>query len=339
MPPLNVCIQVNVSRRGEQERRARRRKLPALARAVARAAAAAPARPDGDSRADRRLGAAAPALRVAARTARPAATRRAWRSTRCRWACRDDLEAAITEGATMVRVGTAIFGERTARRRMKITFHRRRQHGDRADRRPAAQGFSAAGMQVVEPDGARRASACTDSFGVRCAADGRCGGAQLRRAGAGGQAAADAGRLAPLAGHSCTAQLVISIAAGIRLADIALARRLSPAGALHAQYAGADRRRHHRPAMPTPSVDREGRAHGRNDPRRGRRHAVGRRRGADRCGDGDFRQRPGLCVLFHRGAGERRREALGFEAETARAAGGRDLRRRGAAGRSRASDR
>jgi uncharacterized pyridoxal phosphate-containing UPF0001 family protein len=36
----------------------------------------------------------------------------ACRSTRCRWACRTISKRPIAEGATMVRVGTAIFGER-----------------------------------------------------------------------------------------------------------------------------------------------------------------------------------------------------------------------------------
>jgi len=43
-----------------------------------------------------------------------------------------DLEAAIAEGATIVRVGTAIFGPRTeyGERTMAHCLHRRRQHDD-----------------------------------------------------------------------------------------------------------------------------------------------------------------------------------------------------------------
>ena len=52
----------------------------------------------------------------------------------------DDLEAAIAEGSTMVRVGTAIFGAR-ADDIDEGRVHRRRQHGRRADRRHAAGGI------------------------------------------------------------------------------------------------------------------------------------------------------------------------------------------------------
>ena len=68
----------------------------------------------------------------------------------------DDMEAAIAEGSTMVRIGTAIFGQRSAggssaphdppapprpsqRTSLEARVHRRRQHGKRADRRADRQ--------------------------------------------------------------------------------------------------------------------------------------------------------------------------------------------------------
>ena len=51
-----------------------------------------------------------------------------------------DLEAAIAEGATMVRVGTAIFGREETTH--ENHFPGRRQHGQRPDRRLAQQGLS-----------------------------------------------------------------------------------------------------------------------------------------------------------------------------------------------------
>ena len=89
-----------------------------------------------------------------------------------------DLEAAIMEGATIVRVGTAIFGERAIH--MKITFIGGGNMAIALIGGMKKQGFSAAGIQVVEPVRGRRASGLTDTFGVRCTAAHRCRRAQLR---------------------------------------------------------------------------------------------------------------------------------------------------------------
>jgi pyridoxal phosphate enzyme (YggS family) len=111
MPPLNVCIQVNVS--GEATKAGITcAELPDLMAAVARL----------------------PGLHVRGLMAIPAPTsdaaeqRRAFQKMReafdklsaysldtLSMGMSEDLEAAIMEGATMVRVGTAIFGPRTGR--------------------------------------------------------------------------------------------------------------------------------------------------------------------------------------------------------------------------------
>ena len=110
-PPLQVCLQVNVA--GEESKSgAEPAELEALARAVARLPGLAlrglmsipiptsdPAQQRAQFRAVRelkdRLGAAGIAL------------------DQLSMGMSEDLEAAIAEGATMVRVGRAIFGERT----------------------------------------------------------------------------------------------------------------------------------------------------------------------------------------------------------------------------------
>jgi len=110
MPPLNVCVQVNVS--GEASKRGvAPEDAPALAHAVARL----------------------PRLRLRGLMAIPEPTADAGRQRRrcaqlrelrdrlnagglaldtLSMGMSDDLEAAILEGATIVRVGTAIFGQR-----------------------------------------------------------------------------------------------------------------------------------------------------------------------------------------------------------------------------------
>lgn len=112
LPPLQVCLQVNIS--GETSKSgASPAELPALARAVA----------------------ALPRLRLRGLMAIPApaegleAQRRPHRALRellehlradglaldtLSMGMSDDLEAAILEGATLVRIGTAIFGSRPA---------------------------------------------------------------------------------------------------------------------------------------------------------------------------------------------------------------------------------
>ena len=113
LAPLQLCLQVNISGEAQQERRRAGRGAGAGARG-GRAAAAAPARPDGDSRAGRRA-----SRRSAGRTRRCASccsscSAKGWTSTRCRSGMSADLEAAIAEGATMVRIGSAIFGARAS---------------------------------------------------------------------------------------------------------------------------------------------------------------------------------------------------------------------------------
>ncbi len=110
LPPLQVCVQVNIS--GEDSKSGC---LPAEAAALCRAVAAlpglrlrglmaipAPVATGGDARAPYR------ALRSLARgmdDLRPALDSLSAGMS-------DDLEAAIAEGATIVRIGTAIFGKR-----------------------------------------------------------------------------------------------------------------------------------------------------------------------------------------------------------------------------------
>lgn len=114
LPPLQVCVQVNISGEASKSGCA-----PDLAQALCVAVAALPglqlrglmAIPAAS--ADRQKQANAfRALRLLAqtiheRTALPLDTLSMGMS--------DDLEAAIAEGATMVRIGSAIFGERKAR--------------------------------------------------------------------------------------------------------------------------------------------------------------------------------------------------------------------------------
>lgn len=112
-PPLNVCVQVNVS--GEASKSGC---MPAEALALCEAVAAMP---------NLRLRGlmAVPAPAVGADAARPPFRRlfELYQSVRERVAGIDtlsagmsgDLEAAIMEGSTMVRIGTAIFGTREYR--------------------------------------------------------------------------------------------------------------------------------------------------------------------------------------------------------------------------------
>jgi PLP dependent protein len=108
LPPLNVCLQVNIS--GEDSKSGvSPEELPALAHAVAALprlrlrglmGIPAPDLPAERQRADfRRLRAALEALAI-----RGLDTLSMGMS--------DDLEAAVMEGATMVRIGSALFGER-----------------------------------------------------------------------------------------------------------------------------------------------------------------------------------------------------------------------------------
>ena len=113
LPPLQVCIEVNVS--GEASKGGvSAAELPALADAVA-------ALPNLQLRG--LMAIPAPAPQVATQRAAFRQVRELFEALRARGYGLDtlsmgmsgDLEAAILEGATIVRVGTALFGERTYR--------------------------------------------------------------------------------------------------------------------------------------------------------------------------------------------------------------------------------
>jgi pyrroline-5-carboxylate reductase len=98
----------------------------------------------------------------------------------------------------------------------------------------------------------------TETFGVRCtpAVDAAALDCEVLVLAVKPQQMREA--VAPLRGKLGT-QLVVSIAAGLRMADMARWLGGYEAGAHHAQHAGPDRGRHHR-LCADPSVDRDGRA-------------------------------------------------------------------------------
>ncbi|MEO8677288.1 MAG: YggS family pyridoxal phosphate-dependent enzyme [Casimicrobiaceae bacterium] len=111
-PPLNVCVQVNIS--GESTKSG---VPPEDALALARAVAALP-------RLNLRglMGIAEPTPVMASRRGQFRILKALFESCRAAglpvdtlsMGMSDDLEAAIAEGATIVRIGTALFGQRTA---------------------------------------------------------------------------------------------------------------------------------------------------------------------------------------------------------------------------------
>ena len=110
LPPLQVCLQVNIDGGANKSGVAPDEALGAGARRGGVAAVAA-ARPDGDSRA----GAGFRAQRALFLRARPCSTQlraAGLALDTLSMGMRADLEAAIAAGSTMVRVGTAIFGQR-----------------------------------------------------------------------------------------------------------------------------------------------------------------------------------------------------------------------------------
>jgi len=116
LPALNVCVQVNISGEASKSGCAPD-EVVALCQAVAALprlrlrglmAIPAPIAPDGDARAPFR------ALRELFEHVR-GVTGSASGFDTLSAGMSDDLEAAIAEGSTMVRIGTAIFGSRTTR--------------------------------------------------------------------------------------------------------------------------------------------------------------------------------------------------------------------------------
>ncbi|MBI5899567.1 MAG: YggS family pyridoxal phosphate-dependent enzyme [Rhodocyclales bacterium] len=111
LPPLNVCLQVNVSGEASKSGCAPA-EAPAVAAAIVRLPGlrlrglmAIPEPTDDTALQRRRFASLREALAtISAQTGSPLDTLSMGMS--------DDLEAAIMEGATMVRVGTAIFGKR-----------------------------------------------------------------------------------------------------------------------------------------------------------------------------------------------------------------------------------
>ena len=129
---------------------------------------------------------------------------------------------------------------------MKIAFHRRRQHGARADRRPGGQGlrrvlrFRVVEIRCRRARGSPASMPCTRALRP----DAHTGAADVLVLAVKPQDMRAA--VASLAGLD-QRQLIVSIAAGIRID--ALSRWLGGHRrhrALHAQHAGADRRRHRR---------------------------------------------------------------------------------------------
>jgi pyridoxal phosphate enzyme (YggS family) len=110
LPPLNVCIQVNVSGEGSKsgvepgQEAALARAIAALPRLRLRGLMAVP-EPTADRQLQRRRFAML-------RETRERLAAAGYALDTLSMGMSDDLEAAILEGATMVRIGTAIFGPR-----------------------------------------------------------------------------------------------------------------------------------------------------------------------------------------------------------------------------------
>ena len=132
-----------------------------------------------------------------------------------------DLEAAIAEGATIVRVGTAIFGPQDLRRtRMRIAFIGGGNMATSLIGALRARGVDASSITVAEPVGARSAALARE-YGIRATADNAAAAAgadtiviavkpqDVRQVATGIATSIADGR-----------RLVVSVAAGIRLADL-----------------------------------------------------------------------------------------------------------------------
>ncbi|MBI3150440.1 MAG: YggS family pyridoxal phosphate-dependent enzyme [Betaproteobacteria bacterium] len=111
LPPLSVCVQVNISGEGTKSGVA-----PGQALALAQAVVGLPG-----LRLRGFMGIAEPTPEPTAQRAQFATLRRLWAEARAQGLALDtlsmgmsaDLEAAIAEGSTMVRLGTAVFGTRS----------------------------------------------------------------------------------------------------------------------------------------------------------------------------------------------------------------------------------
>ena len=119
LPPLQVCLQVNIS--GEASKSGLR---PSEVAAVARAVAALPRlvlrglmavpEPADDPQAQREPHRALHALLMSLQASMPSEESQGLALDTLSMGMSADLEAAIAEGATIVRVGSAIFGARQA---------------------------------------------------------------------------------------------------------------------------------------------------------------------------------------------------------------------------------
>ena len=112
VPPLDVCIEVNISGEASKSGVAPRARRAALANAVAALPNLRVRGIMGIPAADATTRAARAQFRALRALLRRTARARGLRSTRCPWECRPTSSSPIAEGATEVRVGTAIFGRR-----------------------------------------------------------------------------------------------------------------------------------------------------------------------------------------------------------------------------------
>ena len=320
------CAAARRLRAGQRERRGveeRRRAGEAVRAREGRrgAAAPAPARDHGHPRADRRH--------------RAAARRSSGVLRECLDACRAaglpvdtlsmgmsaDLEDAIAEGATLVRVGTAIFG---ARRNRAVAssgilhddhVHRRRQHGDRAHRRDARArhgGGRFPRRRAATPrrgHGSRRGMPAPSRLRRMHARGGGRRGARRPR----GQAAADARRRArarALARRQRRRSCCRSRPASASPISSRWLGGHRPARSRDAEHAGAHRQGHQRRLRRARGRRRRPRARG-GGPRSRRRGRVGRRRSDARRGHRRVGQRTRVRLLLSRGArGGRARSRL-----------------------------
>ena len=265
-------------RRGEQERLRARSRRSTLPQAVAQLPRLALRGFMGIAEETADVEPPARAVPHAARLVRQRACDRACPSTRCRWACRRTWKPRSPKArrwcASAARCSARV-QEKLSRRAHEHHLHRRRQHGARAHRRPdRAWRRRRTRFAVVEVDAEARATIC-GALRHRDLHPGRARRrGERRRDRDRGQAAerargrARAGDAAQAAGRAHHRRRHPPAR------PVALAARLSPPGARHAEHAGADRRRHRRTVC----------AVGRRRRRPGARGARCSRRSARPCG-------------------------------------------------------